>query len=114
VGKAQIWAGALLAVISGASAGLCGDYVVQITGPAETSVGGTCLTVTSDRNQSHIASGTVPLILHLPGDVVSCAVQKKTGSGSGPIQISIREANGRLVQQSAQTLPFGIVMAGGR
>ena len=112
MGKAQIWAGALLAVISGASAGLCGDYVVQITGPADTPVGGTCLTVTSNRNQSHDASGIVPLTLHLPGDVISCAVQKKTGSD--PIQISIREANGRLVQQSAKVLPFGVVIAGGR
>jgi hypothetical protein len=88
------------------------DYTVTITGDDGTSVGGTCLSVTAQEPASHRASGTVPLTLRLAGDLVSCAIQKKTGSGH--LRIVITNASGAVVADSSQEQPFGVVLAAGR
>jgi hypothetical protein len=88
------------------------DYTVTITGDDGTSVGGTCLSVTAQVPASHRASGPVPLTLRLAGDLVSCAIQKKTGSGH--LRVVITNAGGAVVADSSQEQPFGVVLAAGR
>ena len=88
------------------------DYTVSITGDAGASFGGTCLSVTAHEPASHRAAGTVPLTLRLAGDLVSCAIQKKTGSGH--LRIVITNARGEVVADSSQEQPFGVVLAAGR
>jgi hypothetical protein len=88
------------------------DYTITISGDAGASFGGTCLSVTAHQPASHRAAGTVPLTLRLAGDLVSCAIQKKTGSGH--LRIVITNAHGEVVADSSQEQPFGVVLAAGR
>jgi hypothetical protein len=104
-------AAALALLLSIGSAGAA-DYTVTITGDDGTSVGGTCLSVTAQEPASHRASGAVPLTLRLAGDLVSCAIQKKTGPGH--LRIIITNARGEVVADSSQEQPFGVVLAAGR
>jgi len=88
-----------------------GDFTVTITGDAGASFGGTCLTVTAREPASHRMSGPVPFTLRLSGDLVSCAIQRKT---PGHLRIVITNANGDVVADSSQEQPFGVVLAAGR
>ena len=105
----------LLAVTVLASAlgrtAVAGEYIVEISG-AEGTVGGTCLLITANNNISHVAAGPVPLRLEFSGDIISCAMQRK--SGAAHLRIVIRNLDGRVVGESAEALPFGIVIAAGR
>ena len=90
---------------------IAADYTVEISG-AEGAVGGTCLLVTANQNAQRDVSGTVPLKFELSADVISCAVQRKAGSGY--LHIAIRNPGGHVVAESSQLQPFGVVMAAGR
>lgn len=99
-------------LLSSCEALLAEDYVIGITGAAGTAVGGTCLSVTANKPTSHDASGTVPLTLEFSGDIVSCAIQRKSGAGN--LRVVIKGSDGRVVAESSEVQPFGIVMASGR
>ena len=89
-----------------------GEFRVEISGSAGTTTGGTCLTVTGKESESHQTSGLVPLSYSFSGDLISCAIQHKTGAGM--LRVTIKDASGRLVADSAETLPFGVIIAAGR
>jgi hypothetical protein len=50
--------------------------------------------------------------LEFSGDIISCAIQRKTESGH--VQMVIKDSNGSVVAASTETLPFGVVIAAGR
>ena len=102
----------MLASLSGASPLVAGEYVVTIGGSPGTRFGGTCLVIGGQSSANHDASGTVPFTLRLSGELISCAIQRKAGSGR--LSILIATENGRVVEESSSTQPFGIVMAAGR
>jgi len=108
----RVLAAALLVCISCSGPASAAEYTVTISGDDGASFGGTCLSMTANQPTSHPASGSVPLTLRLVGDLVSCAIQKKTGSGH--LRIVIRNAVGNVVADSAQEQPFGVVLAAGR
>jgi|ERR1051325_9914956 len=91
---------------------IAGDYAVTISGDEGTSFGGTCLLMTANEYAKRQASGIVPLTLNFTGDLISCAIQKKTGTGH--LRIVIRRAGGEIVADSSQEQPFGVVLAAGR
>jgi len=91
---------------------IAADYAVTIGGDEGISFGGTCLLVTEGGYAKHEASGTVPLTLTFSGDLISCAIQKRTGSGH--LRVVIRRAGGEVVADSSQEQPFGVILAAGR
>jgi hypothetical protein len=111
-GQGAVIAATALAVLLPIEPAGAADYTVTITGDDGTAVGGTCLSVTAHQPASHGASGIVPLTLRLAGDLVSCAIQTKTGSGH--LRIVITNARGEVVADSSQEQPFGVVLAAGR
>jgi hypothetical protein len=103
---------ALLALLALGSPLLAGEFKVDISGNAGTTTGGTCLVVSGKETRSHKASGAVPLSYVFSGDLISCAIQRK--SGAGALRVTIKDASGRIVAESAETLPFGVIIAAGR
>jgi len=91
---------------------VAGDYIVEIGGTKGVPFGGTCLLIHGNDYTNHNATGTVPLKLVLSGDIISCAIQRKTPSGN--LRILIRTTDGRIVDESSVVGPFGVVMAAGR
>jgi hypothetical protein len=91
---------------------LAGEFIVEIDGTQGTSFGGTCLVTTADQFKNHAASGSVPLTLEFPGDSISCAIQRK--SGSGDLHMVIKNPGGRVVAETSEMLPFGVLLAAGR
>jgi hypothetical protein len=89
-----------------------GEYAVEVGGTRGIRIAGKCLLISEDKSTSHDVSGTVPLILEYSGDVISCALQRKAGTGT--LQMVIKDKGGRLVAESSEMQPFGIIMAGGR
>jgi hypothetical protein len=89
-----------------------GEFIVEIDGTQGTSFGGTCLVTTADQFKNHAASGSVPLTLEFPGDSISCAIQRK--SGSGDLHMVIKIPGGRVVAETSEMLPFGVLLAAGR
>jgi hypothetical protein len=112
VSKPALSAAALLILAFGCDGAAAGDYVVELSGTAGAPFGGVCLTITGGTHASSAVAGTVPGTFGLSGDTVSCAVQRKAGSGA--LHMVIRNADGRVVDQSPAAQPFGIVMAAGR
>ena len=110
-GRALV-AGTALALISGVAAANAAEYVVTISGDEGATFGGTCLLVSAHEPASYKASGTVPLQLAFAGDLISCAIQKKTGTGH--LRIVIKNTAGHVVADSSQEQPFGVVLAAGR
>ena len=109
----QVMCGVIFAVwLLGGSRALANDYVVQIGGTAGTPFAGTCLLVDGDGHTNHDAVGTVPLTLTFSGDLISCAIVRKTAAGE--ISMTIKTTDGRVVAESSQVQPFGVVMAAGR
>jgi hypothetical protein len=102
----------MLTLLSGWEAASADDYVVEIGGSDGTPFGGTCLLVRGDGYERRPVIGTVPLRLALSADVISCAIQRKAGSGD--LRIVITGSGGRVVAQSSSVGPFGVVMAAGR
>jgi len=88
------------------------EYIVEISGSDGTAFGGTCLLITANNNRNFSASGAVPLVFEFSGDVISCAIQRKTGNGD--LRMVIRSSRGRVVAESSKVLPFGVIMAAGR
>ena len=109
--KQALLVGAVLVLPFSGETLTAADYTVEISG-TEGAIGGTCLLVRANRNAQRDVSGTVPLKFELSADVISCAVQRKTGSGY--LHIAIRNPGGHLVAESSQLQPFGVVMASGR
>ena len=105
-------AAVLAAWLWGGRAARANDYVVEIGGTAGTSFAGTCLLVKGDGHANHDAVGTVPLTLTFSGDIISCAIVRKTAAGD--IRMLIKTTEGRVVAESSQVQPFGVVMAAGR
>jgi len=102
----------VLTLLSGYEMLVAGEYTVEIAGPAGTAFGGTCLLIAASQNASHDVSGTVPRTLEFSGDLISCAIQRK--SGSGGLHVVIKRPSGEVVAESSDVQPFGIVMAAGR
>jgi len=50
-----------------------------------------------------------PITLAFSGDLISCAIIRK--SGSGELRVAIKSAGGRVVAESSDLLPFGVVIA---
>lgn len=90
---------------------LASDFIVEIGGTRGTEFAGTCLLVSGKAHANRDAVGAVPLTLNFSGDIISCAIVRKTAAGQ--IRMTIRTAEGRLVAESAE-MPFGVVMAAGR
>jgi hypothetical protein len=105
-------AAALFVLAIGCGVAAAGDYVVELSGTAGAPFGGVCLTISGGSHASSAVVGTVPGTFGLSGDTVSCAVQRKAGSGA--LHMVIRNADGRVVDQSPAAQPFGLVMAAGR
>ena len=103
---------ALMLVVASASPLLAADYTVAIDGAAGATFGGTCLLIIAKEASKHTVSGPVAATFSFSGDMISCAVQKRTGGGT--LQLMIKGADGHVVAQSAGVLPFGVVLAGGR
>jgi hypothetical protein len=91
---------------------LAADYTVAIDGDAGATFAGTCLLVIAKEAARYTVSGPVPATFSFSGDIISCAVQKRTGRGT--LEVLITGADGHVVAQSADVLPFGVVLAGGR
>jgi len=70
------------------------------------------LLVAGEDHTNHDAVGTVPLSFKFSGDVISCAIVRKAGVGE--IRMVIKTVDGRVVAESAQVQPFGVVMAAGQ
>jgi hypothetical protein len=102
----------LLALLAGCDTALGSEFTVEIGGAEGATFGGTCLLITADRSANHAASGTAPLTFEFAGDLISCAIQKK--SGSGQLRIVIKNISGQIVAQSSDVQPFGVVLAAGR
>jgi hypothetical protein len=105
----------LLAVATWALCGealRAGEFVVEIVGTPGTAFGGTCLVTTANQFKNHAASGSVPLTLEFSGDSISCAIQRRSGSGN--LHMVIRIPDGRVVTETAAMLPFGLLLAAGR
>jgi hypothetical protein len=104
----------IASILAAPSAGplLAADCTVAIDGAAGATFGGTCLLVIAKEAARHTVSGPVPATFSFSGDIISCAVQKRTGHGA--LQVLIKGADGHVVAQSADVLPFGVVLAGGR
>jgi hypothetical protein len=109
--RRTLLAAAMLASMSGERL-VAGDYIVEIAGAPGIVFGGTCLLVTADKNANYPASGSPPLTLRFSGDLISCAIQRKAGTGT--LRIVIRNAAGHVVAESSKVLPFGVLIAGGR
>lgn len=105
-------AAALLALLALSAPLHAGEFKVEISGSAGTTTGGTCLLVTGKQSTSHKTSGVVPLTYSFSGDLISCAIQRK--SGKGALRLMIRDASGRVVAESTELLPFGVIIAAGR
>jgi hypothetical protein len=91
---------------------LAADYTVAIDGDAGATFAGTCLLVIAKEAARRTVTGPVPATFSFSGDIISCAVQKRTGRGA--LHVQITGADGHVVAQSADVLPFGVVLAGGR
>jgi hypothetical protein len=102
----------VLALLAGCRTAVAGEFTVEIGGAEGATFGGTCLLITADKNANHAASGTVPLTFEFAGDLISCAIQKK--SGPGQLRIVIKNISGQIVAQSSDVQPFGVVIAAGR
>jgi hypothetical protein len=102
----------MLTLLAGWETARADDYVVEIGGTEGTPFGGTCLLIRGDGYERRPAIGAVPLSLAFSADVISCAIQRKAGSGD--LRIVITGSGGRLVAQSSTSGPFGVVMAAGR
>ena len=102
----------VLALLAGCDAAVGGEFTVEIGGAEGATFGGTCLLITADKNANHEASGTAPLTFEFAGDLISCAIQKKTGFGR--LRIVIKDTSGHIVAQSSDVQPFGVVIAAGR
>jgi len=87
------------------------DFTVEIGGTRGTEFAGTCLLVSGKDHANRDAVGAVPLTLKFSGDIISCAIVRKTAAGQ--IRMTVKTAEGRLVAESAE-MPFGVVMAAGR
>ena len=105
-------AAAMLTLLSGSPCVRADDYLVQVGGTDGIPFGGTCLVVVGDSNTKHEAIGTVPLTLAFSGDLISCAIIRKAGAGH--LRVVIKNTAGRLVAESSDIQPFGVVAAGGR
>jgi hypothetical protein len=103
---------AAAASLSCGGAACASDYIVEIGGTPGTPFAGTCLLVKGDGHANHDAVGAVPLTLAFSGDIISCAIVRKTGAGE--LRMVIKSADGRLVAESSHAQPFGVVMAAGR
>ena len=101
-----------LALQAGCDSALGGEFIVEIGGAEGATFGGTCLLMTADKSANHATSGTAPRTFEFAGDLISCAIQKK--SGSGQLRIVIKNISGRIVAQSSDVQPFGVVIAAGR
>ena len=102
----------VLALLAGCDTAAGGAFTVEIGGADGATFGGTCLLITADKSANHPASGTAPLTFEFAGDLISCAIQKKTGIGQ--LRIVIRNISGQIVAQSSGVQPFGVVIAAGR
>ena len=102
----------VLALLAGHDAAIGGEFTVEIGGAEGATFGGTCLLITADKSANHEASGTAPLTFEFAGDLISCAIQKK--SGPGQLRIVIKNISGQIVAQSSDVQPFGVVIAAGR
>jgi hypothetical protein len=101
-----------LALLCGGEWAVAGDYVVEISGAQGMPFAGTCLVVKGDEHKSYDAVGTVPLTLRVSGDTIACAIVRKAAAGQ--LTMTIKSADGRLVAESSQVQPFGVVMAAGQ
>jgi hypothetical protein len=101
----------MLTLMSGETL-IAGEYIVEISGTEGTAFGGTCLLITANNSTNYAASGSVPLTLAFSGDIISCAIQKKAGSGH--LHVAIKHSGGHVVAESSKVLPFGVVIAAGR
>ena len=101
----------VFALLLGADPLVAGEYTVEISGAAGT-VGGTCLCVTASQTEKREVSGTIPLKLELSGDLISCAILRKAEPGD--LHLVIRNSGGRIVAESSEAQPFGVVMAAGK
>jgi hypothetical protein len=110
--RQKLSAATLLSLLLTCGTGVASDFIVEIGGTDGTPFGGTCLLVTGNSYVKHEAIGTTPLTLELSADVISCAIQRR--GGSGDLRISIKDTSGRLVATSAGVQPFGVIMAAGR
>ena len=104
-------AATVLVLISGQEL-VAREFTVEITGTEGAAFGGTCLLITGKNSTSYVASGLVPLRLEFSGDIISCAIQRKTESAY--LQIVIKDSNGSIVAASTEMFPFGVVMTSGR
>lgn len=104
---------AATALVLGSGPGLvAGEYIVEIGGTEGAAFGGTCLLITANNGTSYVASGVVPLRLQFSGDIISCAIQRKTESAH--LEMVIKDSTGSVVAASTESRPFGIVIAAGR
>jgi hypothetical protein len=102
----------LLTLLLRCEPGIAADFVVEIGGTEGIPFGGTCLLVTGNSYVKRETIGTTPLTLEFTADVISCAIQKRAGSGD--LTILIRDTGGRVVAKSTGAQPFGVIMAAGR
>ena len=102
----------VLALLAGCDTAVGGEFTVEIGGAEGATFGGTCLLITADRTANHETSGTAPHTFEFAGDLISCAIQKKAGSGQ--LRIVIKNVSGQIVGQSSDVQPFGVVIAAGR
>jgi len=102
----------VFALLAGYDTAIGGEFTVEIGGAEGATFGGTCLLITADKSANHEASGTAPLTFEFAGDLISCAIQKK--SGPGQLRIVIKNISGQIVAQSSDVQPFGVVIAAGR
>ena len=105
-------AAALALLLCSGQAAVAGDYVVEISGASGTHFAGTCLLMHGKTYEKRETTGTVPFTVDLSADLISCAIQKK--GGSGDLLLVIRSVDGRIVDQSSSVQPFGVIMAAGR
>lgn|GEM_PF-6315551 len=110
--KPALSAAALFGLLLGCDTAAAGDYLVELSGTEGAPFGGVCLTITGGTQASRPIAGTVPATFGLSGDIVSCAIQRKAGSGQ--LHMVIKNTDGRVVDESPAGQPFGLVMAAGR
>jgi hypothetical protein len=91
---------------------VAGEYLVEVSGAEGIVFGGTCFLITAGNGTNYAASGSTPLTLKFFGELISCAIQRKAGSGD--LHIVIKNSVGDVVAESSRTLPFGVIIAGGR
>lgn len=109
--RQRLLAAIALVLVSGRGLA-AGEYIVEIGGTEGAAFGGTCLLITANSSTSYAASGLVPLRLQFSGDIISCAIQRKTEPAH--LEMVIRDSTGSVVAASTESLPFGVVIAAGR